>query len=467
MNHLLTTFLTLGIVALAAGVANASQFELGIEGRTSLALTVFNSNLVVVRDHREVVLPTGEVELVFTDVARTILPPTVLISSAASRGFSANQQNYRFDLLNPRSLLERFVGRKVKYSKYPRQEEGYEKVLREGILLSINPEIVKFGDVLEVAPEGTIFLPYIPDDLNTSPTLVFKGENQKSSKQELMVRYHAEGFGWGADYALTLEKKASLNGWVTVRNQSNSDFAVDDLILVAGDVSQNPGEPIVMAEMQRMGSTASFDSAGPVASSPGDYHAYSFPGQIQLLKNDMTQLKLVSADGIRYEKSYRLASLAQRYGNQPAQELSPAVWITIEGSLGNGLKEPLPAGNIRVYERDKASETFIGESRIGHTTAGHRIDISVGRAFDISANRIQTSFQRYGEREVEVGYRIEITNDKPESVVVSLEEQLTGDWAIVSESHGGTKRDSMTYVFELKVPSQDSAELEYSARLRW
>ena len=31
----------------------------------------------------EVVLPTGEVELEFTDVARTILPPTVSISSAA------------------------------------------------------------------------------------------------------------------------------------------------------------------------------------------------------------------------------------------------------------------------------------------------------------------------------------------------------------------------------------------------
>ena len=127
----------------------------------------------------------------------------------------------------------------------------------------------------------------------------------------------------------------------------------------------------------------------------------------------------------------------------------------------------MPAGNIRVYERDKASETFIGESRIGHTSSGQKIDIAVGRAFDVSANRIQTSFRRFGEREAEVGYRIEMTNDKPESVVVIIEEQLTGDWTIVSESQEGTKRDSMTYVFELKVPSQGSAELEYSVRFRW
>ena len=204
MKHLLARFLMVGIVVLSTGIATASQFELGVESRTRLALTVFNSNLTVVRDQREVVLPTGEIELEFTDVARTILPPTVSISSAASQGFSANQQNYRFDLLNPNSLLERFVGRKVKYSKFLLQEKGYEKILREGILLSINPEIVKFGDVIEISPEWTISLPYIPDDLNTSPTLVFKGENQKSGKQELTVRYHAAGVGWEADYALTL-----------------------------------------------------------------------------------------------------------------------------------------------------------------------------------------------------------------------------------------------------------------------
>ena len=467
MKHLLARVLMLGIVVVATDIATASPLKLGVEGRTRLALTVFNSNLTVVRDQRAVVLPTGEIDLEFHGVARTILPPSVSISSANSRGFSAKQQNYRFDLLNPNSLLERFVGSKISYSNFLIQEKGYEKILREGILLSINPEIVKFGDAIEIAPAGTISLPYTADELNTSPTLVFKGENQQSGKQNLTVRYHAAGIGWEADYALTLEKEASLSGWVTIRNQSGSDFAVDELLLVAGDVNQNPGVPKMMEEVQLMRATASFDSDSPLASAPGDYHAYRFPGEVKLLKNDMTQLKLISTDNIGYEKSYRLASVAQRYGNQPAQKSSPAVWVTIAGSRGSGLKKPLPAGNIRVYERDKQSEIFIGESRIGHTSTGQEIDISVGRAFDVSANRTQTSFRRFGEREAEVGYRIKMTNDKSEPVVVSVEEQLTGDWAIISESQKGTKRDSMTYVFELKVPSQGSAELEYSVRFKW
>lgn len=63
MKRLLARFLMLAIVFLATGIATASQFELGVEGRTRLGLTVFNSNLTVVRDQREVVLPTGEIEL--------------------------------------------------------------------------------------------------------------------------------------------------------------------------------------------------------------------------------------------------------------------------------------------------------------------------------------------------------------------------------------------------------------------
>ena len=88
MKHLLARFLMAGIVVLATGIATASQFELGVESRTRLALTVFNSNLTVVRDQREVVLPTGEIELEFTDVARTILPPTVSIQGNAELDYS-------------------------------------------------------------------------------------------------------------------------------------------------------------------------------------------------------------------------------------------------------------------------------------------------------------------------------------------------------------------------------------------
>ena len=60
-----------------------------------------------------------------------------------------------------------------------------------------------------------------------------------------------------------------------------------------------------------------------------------------------------------------------------------------------------------------------------------------------------------------------VTNDRPESFVVSLEEQLIGGWTVVSESQKGTKRDSMTYDFEIQVPSAGSVESEDWVRFKW
>ena len=62
---------------------------------------------------------------------------------------------------------------------------------------------------------------------------------------------------------------------------------------------------------------------------------------------------------------------------------------------------------------------------------------------------------------------IKVTKDKLEPIVVSLEERLTGEWTIVSESQKGTKRHSMTYGFEIQAPSAGSVELEDSVRFNW
>lgn len=444
----------------------AVHIELDSGSRTSLSLTVFNSNLAIIEDHRQLVLPKGDIELEFTDVAATIESSTVTLRSAAAKGFVANQQNYRFDLLNRRSLLERFIGKKVKYSRFLLEEDNYEKVLREGILLSIEPEIVRFGDIIEIQPGGTISLPYIPDDLITTPTLVFKGTNQVKGDQNLDVRYHTGGVGWEADYSLTLDDKtASLNGWVTIRNNSGTNFEVDDLRLVAGDVNRAPVRHM-QRESKLMAMADSNGSANPV--DVGEYHAYDFPGRVDLLKNDMIQLRLITSKGIKYKKLLRLVSGVARYGNQPTQELSPSAFVVFSNSRKNDLDTPLPAGTIRVYEAAKRyGDTFVGESRIQHNSAGSEVEIEIGRAFDVKASRTQTDFRRLGDRSSEVSYRIELRNAKKEKVTVSVEESLGVGWRLVEQSRKGKKRDANTYVFEVEVPAKGSAAVEYTAQFVW
>ena len=48
-----------------------------IKDQTELAVTVYNSNIALVRDVRNVSLPTGTLDLRFLDIAATVNPATV------------------------------------------------------------------------------------------------------------------------------------------------------------------------------------------------------------------------------------------------------------------------------------------------------------------------------------------------------------------------------------------------------
>src|SRR5258708_23085699 len=80
--------------------------------RESVALTVYNGNFGLVREVRNVTLKEGRVSLEFRDVAEHIQPETVAIKSlSAPSALSVLEQNYRYDLLTPQKLLEKYVGK--------------------------------------------------------------------------------------------------------------------------------------------------------------------------------------------------------------------------------------------------------------------------------------------------------------------------------------------------------------------
>ena len=140
-------------------IAQAKQIVVGNDTQNDLSVTVYNNNFALVREVRESVLPKGLVELEFQDVPKTIDATSVTVKSVGQRNqFSVLEQNYRYDLLNRKTLLSKFVGKKLKYSRSVLEGSSYEKILREGNLLALDPEIVDFGGEIEIAPEGTIKL---------------------------------------------------------------------------------------------------------------------------------------------------------------------------------------------------------------------------------------------------------------------------------------------------------------------
>ena len=144
--------------------------------QTYLALTVYNSNLSLVRDVRQLALPSGDSLLRFMDIAASINPATVHFRSLTDPSkLNVLEQNYEYDLLDPNKLLQKFVGREVTLVR-PKLSSGtteYEEV--KATLLSLNGAPVwKIGnEIVTGLSYESIRFPQLPENLYERPTLLW------------------------------------------------------------------------------------------------------------------------------------------------------------------------------------------------------------------------------------------------------------------------------------------------------
>ena len=85
-----------------------------LDDQVELAVTVYNSDIALVRDVRNLQLARGTSDLHFMDIAATVNPATVHFRSLTEPSrVSVLEQNYEYDLLEPDKLLRKYVGRDV------------------------------------------------------------------------------------------------------------------------------------------------------------------------------------------------------------------------------------------------------------------------------------------------------------------------------------------------------------------
>ena len=175
------------------------------------------------------------------DVASQIIPTSVHITSLVDAGsLLVLEQNYEYDLLNPASLLDKYVGREVKlYTKNPYTDK--EEIVTATLLSNNGSPIFKIGDEITYGYPGRIIFPRVPDNLISKPTLVWLVRNGLSATQNVEASYLTNGINWRSDYVVTLndrDDKADLSGWVTIDNRSGATYRDAKLKLVAGDVNR-------------------------------------------------------------------------------------------------------------------------------------------------------------------------------------------------------------------------------------
>ena len=136
LRPLFAAVLLVGAISLSSATAPAivEADDQGQDQTTTLtdqsevSLTVYNSDLALVRDVRRVRLASGVGDLHFMDIAATVNPASVHFRSLTDApGVNVLEQNYEYDLLEPDKLLRKYVGRDVTLVRM-RSEGGTTRV---------------------------------------------------------------------------------------------------------------------------------------------------------------------------------------------------------------------------------------------------------------------------------------------------------------------------------------------------
>ena len=441
----------------------------------ALSLTVYNSNTALVRDVRSLKLPAGEMELHFADVASQIEPETVrIVSLTAPHQLTVLEQDYRYDLLGPQKLLHFYVGKQVTLVRQVTENNSTKDVSTKATLLSDNNGLIwKVGDqIITGMPADHYVFPSLPPDLYSKPTLVWMIDNRSAGEKKIEADYMTRSVDWNADYVLTLPAEAmvaDLSSWVTVKNSSGVNFRNAHLQLVAGQVHQAMQNIMPMAGgMMRMEAKA----AAPGISQEGlsEYHLYSIQRPVTLPNDSSKQIAFVRAGGIKVQKTYEINGQQFYFyspfqGGQPTKEPVQA-HLKFKNSEAYSLGVPLPEGVVHVYQADsKGRMQFVGEDRIEHTPKDEELNLYIGNAFDVTAERKQTDFQRLGNNVFETAFQITIRNHKKEAVTVDVNEPVNGTWSVLQSNYKYEKTSAFSLRFQVPVAADGQSVLNYRVRV--
>jgi hypothetical protein len=286
--------------------------------------------------------------------------------------------------------------------------------------------------------------------------------------------YLAGKLSWSSDYVLTVardDKTADLDGWVTLTNGSGTSFRNARLQLVAGDLNR-----VRQVLGRLMADEALQERSAPAASMSqeafSEYHLYTLGRKTTINNNETKQVSMLGGTGVPVRKRYVVDGQAFYYRNaqHPGSPLKDVVQVyyQFKNEARAGLGMPMPAGVVRVYQSDSSGGLqFAGENRIDHTPKDETLNLKIGNAFDVVAERKQVDFEKIAPNVYEVEYEVTLRNHKASPIAIEVNEPIGGTWRVLHSTHEWTKTDAWAAQFVVSVASEGEAVLRYRVRVTY
>lgn len=426
-------------------------------------VTVYNENLALIKQIRSVEISRNQPEVRFSDVAEKLIPSSVHLRSLTEPGaFRVQEQNFEYDLVNSEKILQKYIDHSIQVVT----EDGS---LLQGTLLSLTGGslVIQTDSGIRILPRNDrmqISVPELPEGLITRPTLIWQVEGISKSPQQLEVEYLTEGMKWDAQYVGILDendKEMEIAAWVSIDNQSGATFENAHLKLVAGEIHRatRPKPPIY----ERAIVPFSAKQAPPQFEEKAffEYHLYTLQRPTTLKNNQTKQISLFPTARTAVQKKYVFDA------RKDAEKVE--VQLVFKNSKQGGLGMPLPEGIFRIYKQDKQAVEFIGEDRIDHTPKDEDVRLTIGKAFDIRAERTVVDQKQLSRRSAQFTVEIEIRNhkEKEDVEVIVVEYFYYPNWTISDNTHPYVKKSATRCEFTVPVKAQQKATLKYQVTYSW
>jgi hypothetical protein len=424
-----------------------------------VAVTIYNNDLGLVQDRRNIALPAGRTRQEFPDVSAQIRAETV---SVAADGIEIVEQNFDYDLLSPQALMQAAVGETITLVR-TNPATGAEQRERARVLAVNGGVVLQIGERIEVLRDDglpvRVIFDRVPANLRARPTLSVTMDSARAGARPVTLSYLTPGLGWRADYVTLFDEAAGridVQGWITLTNTTGTTFTNANTMLVAGAVGQGQQNYRRRTYPQPPppppGTTRNPGTETSNRERLGDFYLYPLPERTTIANRQTKQVSFLDVSGAPAQRAYEFRN---PWLGTADEARSASTVLRFSSSREQGLGDALPAGIVRVYQRDaRGNPQFVGESAIGHTPMGSSLGLVTGEAFDVKVHPVVERRERVNDNRWRTTMRYTVTNARPAPVTVEIiQSGLYGDVRIAAESQPSERRSADEAVWRVAVPA--------------
>ncbi len=448
------------------------------------------NGFALVTETRTIAIPAGTAVIRFEGVSGGILSESAIVTGLPS---DVTEKNLDADLLSPRSLYDRSLGRRVTIRRTDaagRMQEA-QAVIRSG---ADGAAVLETADGFEAVRcsglNETIVYDAAPPGLSAKPTLSIETTSPVARTVTIQLSYLAGGFDWQADYVVTMQGDgtARMFGWITLASTDVTSYPNAQAQVVAGRTNRTSNYARQIREGARLllkcwrereaprsrtsDIVPNFAAAPPAPPAPpapameaitvtgsriarqedlGDLKLYRVPQPTTVAAKAQKQVALMDKAGVRLRPVYK----SELYGSR----LQPMrLELRGENKVESGLGLPLPAGPVALFEETSVRPILIGEASVDDIPVGEDVKLRVAAGPGVVA-----ALDVIDNEEGEARLRLTVTNANPWPIDYEAVLTRAGAERIDRASARPAREDGET-LWRVRVPANGSATLTYRSR---